>query len=516
LKSTFRTFIVWAIAHRFAVLGVAVAALAISLAGFGQVTQMFFPNATRDQLMIDFWGTEGTRIQTTSDSLEPIEEHLRGLDYVTAVSTFIGQGPPRFYLPVDSEQPYPSYAQLVVNTRTPADVDRLVSELRPWVKDNVPDGLVRLRRYQVGPSDTWKFALRFIGPAEADLGTLRAIGEEAMAILEASPLATDVRLDMRQRVKKVVPEYSQERGRLAGVTRPDIGRATKRAQDGVEVGLYREGDDLYPILLRHVETERERQVSRLASLQITPAAGAGPVPIRQVIDEFGAKWEDPIVVRMDRRRQVGVLASPVEGATFPMLRAAVIDQLNAIELPPGYDVFWDGEYDSSARAQASLLPGLVPAGLLMVTILVYLFNAYRPPLVIIATLPLAMIGITGGLLLFGLPFGFVAILGVLSLSGIMIRNSVILLETIDRDIQEGMSRYHAVIEAAISRARPVLTAALTAALGLVPLFQDVFWAAMAAAMLSGLIVGTLLILVVAPVLYATLYGLKAPEQGAKA
>jgi multidrug efflux pump subunit AcrB len=513
LGSTFHTFLVWSIAHRYAVLGVSVAALAISLAGFGRIQQMFFPNATRAQLMIDYWGMEGTHIQTTSENLKPIEEHLRGLEYVTDVSTFIGQGPPRFYLPVDSEQPYPSYAQLVVSTRTPEDVDPLVAELRPWLEDNVADGLVRLRRYQVGPSDTWKFALRFIGPAQADLGTLRAIGEEAMGILEASPLATDVRLDMRQRVKKVVPEYSQERGRLAGVSRPEIGQATKRAQDGVEVGLYREGDDLYPILLRHMESERE---PRLTGLQITPGAGPGPIPIRQVIDDVAPEWEDPIIVRMDRRRQVGVLATPVDGVTFPMLRSAVVDQLNTIKLPPGYQVFWDGEYDSSARAQASLLPGLIPAGLIMVTILVYLFNAYRPPFVIIATLPLALIGVTAGLLFFDLPFGFVAILGVLALSGIMIRNSVVLLETIDRDIEEGMSRYEAVLAAAISRARPVLTAALCAGLGLVPLFQDIFWAAMAAAMLSGLIVGTLLTLVVAPVLYAAVYGLRAPEQGANA
>jgi multidrug efflux pump subunit AcrB len=159
---------------------------------------------------------------------------------------------------------------------------------------------------------------------------------------------------------------------------------------------------------------------------------------------------------------------------------------------------------------------MVPAGLIMVTILVYLFNAYRPPIVIVATLPLAMIGITGGLLLFDLPFGFVAILGVLSLSGIMIRNSVVLLETVDREMEEGKSRYEAVIEGTISRTRPVLTAATCAGLGLVPLFQDIFWAAMAGAMLSGLLVGTVLTLVVAPVLYATLYGLREPEQGAKA
>ncbi len=514
LKGAFRRLLVVGIGHRISFLGTGAAVLAVALMGFGSVRQEFFPYAERTQLLIDYWGRQGTRIDETSAGLAPIEAKLRSLDYVRDVSAFIGQGPPRFYLPVDGEFPYPEYAQLLVNTQQPEDVERLIQELRPWVADHAPQAMVRFRQLGVGPATTWKFELRFMGPSEAHLVTLRAIGEEAMGILRQSPSATDVRLDLRQPVKKVVPAYDQERARYASISRPDLGSATKRLRDGIQVGLYREGDDLIPIVLRNVSSERRRAVSRLPGVQVRPEYSTATVPLGQVINGVQAEWEDPIIARYDRRRQVAVQASPVFGQTFPSLHAEVLEAVNRIELPRGYRVLWDGEFRDSIRAKRSLIPGMVPAAVIMLTILVYLFNAYRPPLVILLTLPFAMIGITAGLLIFGKPFGFVAILGVLSLSGIMIRNSVVLLETIDHQVAAGKTRYQAVIDATLSRARPVLICAIATGLGLVPLFPDVFWGPMAAAMLCGLLVGTLLTLILAPVLYALLYRLKAPEASA--
>jgi multidrug efflux pump subunit AcrB len=508
----FRALLVSGIRHRVPVLGAAVAALAVAIVGFGDVKQMFFPFDARTQVLIDYWGAEGTRIDETAAGVAPMEDRLRQLDYVKSVTAFIGQGPPRFYLPLNGEYPYPEYAQLLIVTKTDADVDRVLDVMRPWAAENVPEAMVRFRRMSVGPGNTWKFQLRVMGPSEADLSTLRAIGEDGMRILRESPLATDVRIDMRQRVKRLVPTYDQDRGRLADVTRPEVSEATKRAQDGIQVGLYREGDDLYPILVRNVASERAHTVTRLPTLQIRPQYSTRNVPLGEVTDSLAAEWIDPIISRYDRRRQVSIEASPIDGVTFPMLRAALLDKINAIELPPGYQILWDGQYRSSLRSRRSLLPGMVPAGIIMLTLLVYLFNAYRPPLVILMTLPFAMIGITAGLLIFDMPFGFVAILGVLSLSGIMIRNSVVLLETIDREVEAGKSRYQAVIDGALSRARPVMTCATATGLGLVPLLRDVFWDSLAAAMLCGLLVGTVLTLVLGPVLYATLYGLRESDR----
>jgi multidrug efflux pump subunit AcrB len=510
-KRTFKRVLEVGIAHRFPTLGTALAVLVVAIMGFGHVKQLFFPKAARTQILIDYWGAAGTSIHHTWSGLEPIERKLLGLDYVKNVSTFIGQGSPRFYLPNDSQWPTQEYGQMLVNTNEAEDVDRLIAEMRPWLDENVPEAMVRLRRLGVGPSNTWEFELRFMGPAEADLPLLRSLGEEAMAILRESPLATDVRTDMRQRVKRIEPRYNQDRGRLAGLSRPDVGNATLRLRDGIQVGLYREGDSLYPILLRNVADERDRAVTRLPTLQIRSSSATSSIPLAQVTDRIDAVWEDPVIGRYDRRRQIAVQGSPIEGATLPMLRAAVLAQIDQIKLPPGYQVLWDGTYRDSLRAQRSLVPGMIPAFTIMLLILVYLFNAYRPPLVILLTIPFAMIGITAGLLVFDKPFGFVAILGVLSLSGIMLRNSVVLFETIDHDMRAGQPRYQAVLSAALSRVRPVMVCALATGLGLVPLFPDVFWGSMAAAMLFGLLVGTVLTLVLGPVLYSTLYRLHAPD-----
>ena len=517
LMSVLRWMIESGIRHKIVPLGLAVIILVLTVFGFGNVKKMFFPDAARPQLMIDLWAAQGTRIQDTSALVAGIEQHLMGNEYVESVTAFIGAGPPRFYLPVDSESAYPEYAQVIVNTHSAHDIDALVAHLTQWLKEDYGNVLTRVRRYGVGPADTWKFELRVSGPAEADLELLRDFGNRGAAILRQSPLATDIQIDMRQRTLKIVPQYAQSRGRWTGVSREDVADAAKLAQDGITVGLYREGDDLYPIVMRKTATERARLASSFESLQVIPAMSTSRVPMGAVIEDVTPVWEDPIISRWNRRRCVTIQASPIDGATFPELRKLVFDDLKKLEatLPPGYEFFWDGEYDSTKTSQLALLPGVVPAVLIMVSILVYLFKGYRTPLVILLTLPFGLSGIVAGLLIFDMPFGFVALLGAMSLGGIMMRNSVVLLETVDHLLAEGKTRYEAIIESAISRARPVSVSAATSGLGLIPLLGDVFWSSMAAAMLCGLMVGTVLTLVVAPVLYATLFGVRPPHSGSQ-
>jgi multidrug efflux pump subunit AcrB len=506
----FRGFLVKAIRYRVLFLGGMIALLVVAILGFGSVKQMFFPDASRLQFMIDYWLPEGTRIQEVSTDFKDIEKKLMEDPLVESVSSFIGGGPPRFYLPVDPEMPYQSYGQLIVNTKTLKDVDAVMEEIDPWLKENKPYALTRVRKYGVGSFDDWKIEARFSGPAEADQDILRALAEKGKAILEASPWAKEVRSDWRQRERKIVPTYSQERGRWAGVSRDDVARTTKRAYDGLPVGLFREGDDLIPIVLRHQEDERQTAATSLKTLQVVPALSTKAVPLSQVATDIDVVWEDPIIWRWDRRRAITVQCSP-DGVSADALRNSILTDFEAIKLPPGYTLEWDGEYESKRESMSGLIPGIVPGVIIMVFIIVLLFNALRPPLIIFLVIPFAVIGIAAGLLGTGTPFGFMALLGAMSLSGMMIKNAVVLLDQVNLELAEGKSPYQAVIDAALSRLRPVVNAAATTIFGMAPLLQDIFWVSMAITIMFGLLFGTVLTMVVVPVLYATFFRLPSPK-----
>jgi len=396
-----------------------------------------------------------------------------------------------------------------VTTHDFAGLNELLDEIQPWLDENFPQILTRARKYKVGSGDTWPFELRISGPVEADLDTLRRLGAEGVEILRQEPLAKQARVDMRQRVPKVVLDFDQERARWSAVNRSDVAEATRYAYDGTPVGLYREGDDLLPIIARNSEAQRASAAGRLDGLQVIPTLTPGTLPMGQVTQEIRLEWEDPIITRFNRRRQIAVQAAP-NGVTFPTLRSAVIDQFEAMELPPGYEMFWDGEFDTTFRAQTSLLPGGVPAILVMVVIIVALFNAVRPALIIFMTVPFALIGITAILWPTQTPFGFMALLGAMSLIGLMIKNSIVLLDEIDANKAGGMMPYDATIAAGMSRVRPVALGAATTILGVMPLIQDAFWVAMAMTIMAGLTFGTVLTMVLVPTFYATLNGIKSP------
>jgi multidrug efflux pump subunit AcrB len=485
--------------------------LIAAVLGFSAVPQQFFPDSTRASIRIDYWAPQGTPIDAVSEITRQIEAKLDGDPRVTNVGTFIGMGGPRFYLPVDPEFPYAEYAQLIINTPSFAEVDPLIADMEAWLDENFTQGMSRVRKYTVGPGDDWPFEVRISGPAEADLDVLRDLGDQGMAILNASPYAKQVRTDMRQRVPKLVADYNLERARWSGVSRSDIARATQRAFDGVPLGLYRDGDTLIPIIAREVEEDRQRTASQLELVQVRPALGLKTLPLGQVTDAVKVEFEDPIIVRFQRHRQIAIQASP-DGVTYPALRADVEDQFEAIELPPGYEMFWDGEADSTLTAQLSLIPGMVPAFVIMAVIIVALFNAVRPVLVIALAIPFALIGVTAILLPTQTPFGFMALLGAMSLIGLMIKNSIVLIDEITANGAAGMNPYDATVEAGISRLRPVILGAATTVLGVMPLLQDAFWVSMAMTIMAGLTFGTVITMVLVPTLWAALNKIPSPEQ----
>ena len=504
-----------AIRFRWIFMGVMVALLVAAIFSFGYVKQMFFPYASRNQIMVDFWFDEGTRIQTASERVKAAEEQLMNNELVTTVSSFFGKGPPRLYLPVDPELPYyQNYVEMIVNTKSYKDIDQLIAEFEPWVKENYPDITTRVRKYGVGPSDTWKFEWQITGPAEADVAFLREIGEKGKAILRKEPRAKEIKTSLMNRREKIVPVYDQPRGRWAQVSREDIGRATRKAYDGQQVGLYREGDDLYPILLRHPPEERYAATDNLDVLQVKPTFSAQTVPLAQVTQNIQTEYEEPFINRWDRRRTVTIQGTPAWWSTYPDLKKHVWPEFKKLmdSLPPGYDIFMDGEDESQLDNQSSLQPGILPALIIMLFVMVALYNAFRPPLIIICTIPFAIIGVTTGLLVSGEAFGFLATLGAMSLSGMMIKNAIVLLDTVQEEIDAGKTRYEAIVRSGVTRLRPVCLAAATTVLALITLAPDVFWAAMAYTIMFGLTFGTMLTMFVVPVLYCIFYKVKSPEK----
>jgi multidrug efflux pump subunit AcrB len=509
--SAFKSVLVWCLHNRALTLLGLIAVFAVALANIGRVPQQFFPDSTRFQFVIDYWAPEGTPIEAVSEDLKVIENKLLKDDRIKNFGTFMGAGGPRFYLPVDPEFPYASYAQIVINTPSFAEVDPLVADLEPWLNDNVPQALTRVRKYTVGPGDTWQFEARITGPAEADLTTLRNIGEEGMAILRQSPYAKQIRTDMRHRVQKVVLDFKQEESRWTGISRDNVAQSTLRAYDGLPVGLFHDGDDILPIIARDAPEDRARTAAGLDVITVLPTLGVHSVPLSQIVGEITLQWEDPIIARWNRRRQIAIQAAP-SGTTYPALRSDVIDDFEAMQLPTGYTMEWDGEFKSTRDAQVSLIPGMVPTLAVILIIIVALFNSLRPPLIMFLTIPFSFIGIIAIMATTQTAFGFMALLGAMSLVGMMIKNAIVLLDEVNLNIDRGMSPYDATVMAAVSRLRPVVLAALTTILGVMPLLQDAFWTSMAMTIMAGLTVGTILTMVVIPLFYVIIYRVPNPEQ----
>ena len=505
----FRGFLEKAIRFRRVFMAAMVGLLIVSFLGFGFVEQLFFPDSSMSKFMIDFYAPQGTRIEKVSADLTRLEEKLLQDERVDNVSAFIGAGPPRFYLPVEPESGNPAYGQLIVNLHDFREIDGLIADLTPWIAETYPDSSVPMRKFAVGPAKTWTFEYRISGPAIADMKVLRGLADEVLTILRDEPLAGATQTDWRQTVPRIVPVYNQERARLAGVSREDIANATKRAYDGRTIGLYREQDELLPIILRHVEDDKSG-VASLDVLQVNPGLSTTTLPMAQVIDGVEMQWEETRIYRRDRRRTINVQTNPVLGVTLPTLMQQVRDKVEAVQVPPGYKAEWGGITEDQAKSQKGLIPGLIPAFIIILLIIVLLFNAYRPPIVILLTIPFAMIGITLGLLVFNAPFGFMALLGAMSLAGMMIKNAIVLLDEVNVNLALEKTPYDSIIDAAMSLVRPVVLAAATTVLGVVPLLQDVFWVGMAVTIMVGLAFGTILTMLVVPVLYATFYRIPTP------
>jgi len=500
LYRLYKDMLLVAIRRKVIAIGLVVAVFASSLWGFGFVQQSFFPPSTRPQFMVDLWLPQGTHIDQTTATVSSIEDHIKQLDGVTHVTSLVGQGGMRFLLTYTPEKSNSAYAQLLVDVESPEFLDVLLPEVESHLTDNYPDLLGYASRFQLGPGSTGKIQARFSGP---DRNVLRQLAEQTQAIYRADYDSKAIRTDWRQRVKLVQPTLAEEQANLNGITRTDVANTILQAFQGATVGVYREGDLLLPIIMR-AEPQYRSDISSIQNLQIwSPAAGA-MIPLRQVVSGFESTFEDEIIQRRNRKPTMTVYADPNTGLASNLF-ARVRDKVEALEMPPGYELEWGGEYEDSGNAQAGLVASLPMFILAMILITVVLFNSLKQPLIIWLTVPLSLIGVTLGLLSTGQPFGFMALLGLLSLIGMLIKNAIVLIDEINLQWGEGKQLLDAILDSGASRLRPVLMAASTTALGLIPLLFDAFFVSMAVTIIFGLGFATLLTMVVVPVLYSTFY-----------
>ena len=502
----YRKFLTSALRMRYVVVVAVVGIFVASLWGFQFVKAGFFPSSTTPQIVLDYWLAEGTDIYATEKDISEIGEFVSGLNGVNTVQTSIGGGGIRYMLIYPPESANAAYAQLLIRVDDYRLIDGLMPQIQAHVDDSYPDAQGKVWRFQLGPGGGSKIEATFRGP---DPAVLRGLAEQAKRIMADDGGALSIKDNWRQPVSIIEPIYSPAKGRRAGVSREDLATALRTVYSGNNVGVYREGDDLIPIISRAPASERE-DVADMRNIQVLSSATGAAVPIGQVTDGFRTVWRDGQLRREDRIWQIRAQSDPYPDELPSTLLERIRPVVEAIELPDGYTLHWDGEYGDSKEANESLGKTLPLGFIAMVLTVFILFGTVRQPIVIWLVVPLAIIGVVIGLLLMGLPMEFMAILGVLSLSGLLIKNAIVLVDQTDFEINAGVPRFDAIVDAAASRVRPVMMGALTTVLGVVLLYFDAFFKSMAVVLVFGLTFATVLTLIIVPVLYAIFFkvGLK--------
>jgi multidrug efflux pump subunit AcrB len=505
----YRASLYFVLKHRWLSYSLMVLMLVAAVVGFGKVKQVFFPASNTPIFLVDLWQPAGTDIRYSLEETLEVSAYLQQQPEVEAVTSTTGRGADRFMLTYQPEKVYPAYSQLIVRVKDKADLVPVMARVRSHIELQHPRLEQKLKRLEVGPSTAAKIEARFSG---ADPEVLRQLGEQAKAILQADAGARNIRDDWRGRVKVLRPHFNEAAARRAGISKQDIDDVLLTHVSGKTVGIYRDGTHLLPIISRPPATERH-SIDALSDLQVYSPKLNRYIPIRQVVSSFDLVFEDPQIMRRDRKRTLTLMADHdiLSDGTAAQLLARVKPQIEAIALPTGYSLTWGGELEAQTKAQKALFGSLPLGYLMMFVVTVLLFNSSRDALVIWACVPLAIIGVTMGLLVVNVPFGFMALLGFLSLSGMLVKNGIVLLDQIRLELSEGRPAFEAVFHSAVSRVRPVSMAAITTILGMIPLVADDFFASMAVVIMFGLGFATVLTLLFLPLLYCSVYRIKTTD-----
>ena len=492
------------IEHRWATVAGLLLMFGGALLLFGALKQSFFPNATRDQFMIDFYMPKGTDIRVVEQRAIELEDMLFDDSRVRDVSLFIGKPAPRFILTYQPEKDPRAYAFFLIGVHDADDIDQMVRDYYAKIAEHFPDVNPRIHKFRLGPGKP-PVEPTFYGP---EAKVLYALGEQARAIIrEAGGIA--IRSEWGEKAMEIRPRFNESRAAEVGVTREDLAVSLEMNFTGVPAGVYREGDELLPIVARAAEADRGN-ANEMGNIQVWSSGLRRFVPIASVSDGYRVEWADSSSNRKNRKRWFKLMADPAPGMMNSVLFQKVREKIEAIPLPAGYEFEWEGEYMSQTEAQEGLMRGIPLFFGMMILIVIFLFDSIKKTLVIWLTVPLALIGVAVGLFLFDQPFDFMATLGFLSLAGMLIKNSIVLLDEINLELSQGRPPYEAIIHSVQSRARPVSMAALTTVLGMIPLLSDAFFVAMAVTIMVGLGFATVLSLIVVPVLYSIFFGVRRP------
>ena len=481
------TFIEAVIRRKYLTLASVFILFIASLWAFKFVKQDFFPAINKPMFKVDYFLPEGADLDAVEADIKKMEEYLLAREDVKQVSITLGASPLRYYLASVSWSPRPNMANILVTTTDWESADSVMSIFNDYVDNNFADALSIFYKFKVAPSPDAIIEAKFDGP---DPFVLRELAEKAKAIMREEPMAANIRDGWGVKTPKLEPEYSQNKGRIAKVSRTEMARAMQRIADGQNIGHFREGDWVMPILLK-AENRDSYNYGNIGSLPIMSSTG-DIVPLDQVTDSIPIKFENYYLTKFNRQLSIAAQCDPISGVGNAELEAVLIPKIEKIPLPPGYTLWWDGIYFTQQVTNKAIGGQLPLAVLLIVTILMILYREWRTVTMIILMVPLIIIGITFAFLASGLFYGFFAVLGILGLVGMVIKNAIVLLDQANMEMEDnGRTQYEAIVIAARSRAIPVAMAAGTTIFGMAPLLPDPMFGGMAVAIMGGLFVATL-------------------------
>ncbi|WP_088138943.1 efflux RND transporter permease subunit [Achromobacter xylosoxidans] len=503
-----RGWVGWCVDRRYLVLGATALIFVVSMACFRFVPQQFFPSSDRSELLVDVRLQEGASFAATLRQVERLEKALEGRPEIDHSVSFVGTGAPRFYLPLDQQLATPNFAQLVITTHSVEDREKLAQWLQPVLREQFPAIRSRLSRLENGPPVGFQVQFRVSGDKIAEV---RAVAEQVAAEVRADARSTNVQFDWDEPSERSVRfEIDQQKARELGVSSSDISDFLAMTLSGYAVTQYRERDKLITVSLRAPQAERI-DPARLATLAMPTPNGAVPLGslghVRYDL-EYGVIWE------RDRQPTITVQADVAAGAQGIDVTRAIDAKLNTLRagLPVGYRVEVGGPVEESAKGQSSINAQMPLMAVAVLTLLMLQLQSFARVLMVVLTAPLGLIGVVAALLLFGKPFGFVAMLGVIAMFGIIMRNSVILVDQIEQDIGAGHKRVDAIVGATVRRFRPITLTAAAAVLALIPLLRSNFFGPMATALMGGITIATVLTLFFLPALYAAWFRVRHDER----
>ena len=500
----FRQLVGWCVDHRWITIALTIGVFVLGLVGMGKVQQQFFPDSSRMEIMVNLWLPEGATIQESERVAERFQKRMQQEAGVETVTTWIGSGTPRFYLPLDQIFPQSNVSQSIVLPKDMAAREELRKRLPTLLADEFPEVRGRAQLLPSGPPVPYPVQFRVVG---ADPQVLRGWADQAKEILRASPNMLGVNDNWNESVKVLRLQIDQDKARALGVTSQSIAQATRMLLTGTPVGQFREGDKLIDIVMRQPTSERDA-ITDLGSAYVPTSSGKA-VPLTQIarIDHV---WEPGVMWREGRKYAITVQGDIPDGVQGPTVTNELWPALAKLQerMPPGYAIEIAGAVAESSKGQGSIAAGVPVMLFVTFTLLMLQLQSFARALLVFLTGPMGIAGVAAALLLLDRPFGFVALLGVIALMGMIMRNSVILIDQIEQDRSAGVPAWNAVVESAVRRFRPIVLTAAAAVLAMIPLSRSIFWGPMAVAIMGGLIVATALTLLALPAMYAAWFRVK--------